>query len=574
MRELGSESEVESHSRVNSQRVSYAVPRPDNFTVPPSSNGMHKRKRRSWSQDTSTALSPTVQPVSAPTSLSLADARVLLPQQLLWDSDVIRTPSSASPLLPNAGEGQSRCSGSGSHFIALAQIVASQLSTQATFGGELDLIDPRVGHEGSAKAEYQVEDPLTGAIKMLFPQSWRCNLQNSMCLGDSYRLASTAKIASRSSSHAQDPDKPFENASELMSFSIPTPNVRVRRGENLLDIATTALRFWEELGLSPCSGSKNVNAFCIYPHSEMILRGVNSFLDMMSNSFQALKLGTHVSGHAALDSFSDGIVPFSLQSSQWQDVVRSINTACERLGMSVNRETSLQSCCSCSLGSVLSHLSASKQTIIVYLINPLSNFAYLPYLCESFMMLSDRLDGSQESNVTFIVDQKMELVFRILPMPWVASINSIPIPSFKAFAQLSKEIYDKSPAHATEFTVSPFLSSCFVELAATLPKSVTLKLTPNFDRPFTNSDGDFHLAYSWGQDKQWLSTSITDTLGRKRWNSSYCLGPGLKNPWPILRDVCQQILDTVLDMMPNSCESYRVFVIKDKAMAEEEINGT
>ena len=190
------------------------------------------------------------------------------------------------------------------------------------------------------------------------------------------------------------------------------------------------------------------------------------------------------------------------------------------------------------------------------------------------MRLSERLGGSQESNVNSILDQKMELVFRILPMPWVASINSIPIPSFKAFAQLSKEIYDKCPAHATESAVSPFLSSSFVELSESLPKSVTLKLTPNFDRPFTKSDSSFHLAYSWGQDKQWLSTSITDTLGRKRWNSSYCLGPGLTNPWPILGDVCQQILDTVLDMMPNDCESYQVFVIKDQAMEEEEINGT
>ena len=153
-------------------------------------------------------------------------------------------------------------------------------------------------------------------------------------------------------------------------------------------------------------------------------------------------------------------------------------------------------------------------------------------------------------------------------------MNSIPIPSFKAFAQLSKEIYDKCSSHTTESPASPFLSSSFVELAESLPKSVTLKLTPNFSRPFTKSDSNLHLAYSWGQDKQWLSTSITDTLGRKQWNASYCLGPGLTNPWPILRDVCEQILDTVLDMMPSDCEIYQVFVIKDQAMAEEEIEGT
>ena len=342
--DLGSESEIEGHSMVNSHDISCAEPRPDTSTVPPSSNGAHKRKRRSLSQDTSTAINPAVQSLSVPTSLSLADARVLLPRQLLWDSNLIHTPSSARPLLPYAREGQSRCSGIGSRFIALAQIVASQLSTQAIFGGELDLMDLRVGHKGSAKTTYQMEDPLTGAIKMLFPQSWRCSLQDSMCLGDSYRLATTSKIPSRPSSRTQDPVNPFENASDPTCFSIPTPYVRVRRGEDLLDIATTALRFWEELGLSPCSGSKNVNAFCIYPHSEMILRGVDSFLDMMSNSFQALKLGTHVSGYATLDSFSDGIVPFSIQSSKWQDVVRSINTACEQLGMSVDRKASPQSC--------------------------------------------------------------------------------------------------------------------------------------------------------------------------------------------------------------------------------------
>ena len=329
---------------VDSQSGPYAAHRPDNFTVPPSSNGMPERKRRACSQDTSIALSPLVPSVSIPTSLPLADARVLMPRQLLWDPKIIRTPSPASLLLHYGRQEQLRCSGSGTHFIALAQIVASQLSTQALFGEGLDLIDPRVGHKGPGGGPYQMEDPLASAIKVVFPQSWRCNLQNSVSLGNSYRSATTSKIVSRPSSNTQDPIKPLENTSEPTCFSIPTPNVRVRRGEDLLDIATTALQFWEELGLSPCSGSKNVNAFCVYPHSEMILRGVNSFLDMMSNSFQALKLGSHVSGHTDLDVFLDGLVPYSLQSSNWQDVVRSINTACEQLGMRIYRKASLQWC--------------------------------------------------------------------------------------------------------------------------------------------------------------------------------------------------------------------------------------
>ena len=158
---------------------------------------------------------------------------------------------------------------------------------------------------------------------------------------------------------------------------------------------------------------------------------------------------------------------------------------------------------------------------------------------------------------------------RILPLSWVASSTTIPMPSSKAYARLAKETYDKCPIEPPEVS-SPYASSSVVELAQSIPKSLSLKLTSEITQVLPKGDTIFHIAYSWGIDRQWLSSSTTDSLGKQQWKASYCLGPGVVDLWNAFRDICNQILETALDMMRKEHFNYRLFVIKDQVMAQEE----
>ena len=96
--------------------------------------------------------------------------------------------------------------------------------------------------------------------------------------------------------------------------SIDTPYVVVRRGDNMVEMMSSALPFWEDLSLGPLSGDKHIHCVSIIPsrcqkqlqrkpesqsrpntqttQSNYVHDLVQSYVDQMSNSYQSFKLGT------------------------------------------------------------------------------------------------------------------------------------------------------------------------------------------------------------------------------------------------------------------------------------------
>ena len=294
----------------------------------------HKRKRSDMSQEDSPQPKTMIESFAMHDDTSLADFRPSYPPWLPRERDSRSLMSSTRPLAIPAESKGKLYFGKGSYFIELAQIVADQLSTRASCGGDLDSKPIRPSLHDELQSMAMTVDPLVDVVPILFHQSVRCDLQTCTSLGEGLRSMTTSRTISRPIQRKQDPLKLQGDAVPLITshLQIPIPNVRVCRGETVLDISATSLQFWEELGFSPYSGAKNIVAFCIFPHSDMILRGVNSLLDMMKSSFYGLKLGTFTAGYASLDEFSNGLVSYSLQHESWQDIISAIVAVCERLG--------------------------------------------------------------------------------------------------------------------------------------------------------------------------------------------------------------------------------------------------
>lgn len=211
--------------------------------------------------------------------------------------------------------------GDANAFIQLAQVLADQLAIRTA--DEY----PMPGPDASKCSLRIFDDPLFDTIRRLFPGSEQCSLEAYAMIGEAaYGSASVAKAGARP------PRKKQENSFYPL-FRIPPPNLRVERGDMLLEMSSTGLQFWEELGLSPCSGSKAVIAFCVHPEANMIRRGVDTFLNAMSNAFLSLKLGTHSSGAGDISRYPLGKVPYSLDVDSVESMMTAIDHACEELGM-------------------------------------------------------------------------------------------------------------------------------------------------------------------------------------------------------------------------------------------------
>jgi len=84
--------------------------------------------------------------------------------------------------------------------------------------------------------------------------------------------------------------------------------------QTLWAILPTALRFWDTLGLGPCSGTKDVQVYCIYDPTYATKSGVLHFLDTIGAAYENTKLGTHTLG-PGLMRFEAGLLAWDSRSS-------------------------------------------------------------------------------------------------------------------------------------------------------------------------------------------------------------------------------------------------------------------
>ena len=186
-------------------------------------------------------------------------------------------------------------------FVQFAQILADQI----------------VYHEGiSVKHDDEVDvrigkDPISDVVASIFPQSKRCTLEDCSLLGED-RDTRTLKPTPKSFPKKQDSFKLGQDneVKQLPSiFHQAAPFIRAKRGEEVsLDLSPTALSFWNELGLRPIKGSKDVTAFCLCPDSPALRRGADRFMETLGQTYLSMRLGSHSAGDSSLEIYPSGFV--------------------------------------------------------------------------------------------------------------------------------------------------------------------------------------------------------------------------------------------------------------------------
>ena len=231
-----------------------------------------------------------------------------------------------SDLLKYAGNDES--------FIQVAQILADQIILEPA-----NLFRPFT----TTMIRYQpienlarngIDDPLAQIVPCIFPKHENCNLKDYTALGGVY----SDSHFQRGSTLQQGSKRPIITqstrvlkASQKNVFKLEAPYTCVRRGGKSVEVCSSALNFWEELGLAPAYGTKEITAFCVFPAQDYIKDGVESFLSMMGSAYHTCKLGSHIQG-SLLPEYHKGLVPVTVSGHEVYDTLEEIRRACEKLG--------------------------------------------------------------------------------------------------------------------------------------------------------------------------------------------------------------------------------------------------
>ncbi|KAF9224428.1 hypothetical protein BS17DRAFT_879901 [Gyrodon lividus] len=95
---------------------------------------------------------------------------------------------------------------------------------------------------------------------------------------------------------------------------LDAPMLSVGKGDSIIQVLPSSLRFWEKLGLTPRAGKKDLTAFLFFEDDGLPKQqSAEKWLKKLSETYSACKLGTHTSGSHPICSV-DGILALRLDS--------------------------------------------------------------------------------------------------------------------------------------------------------------------------------------------------------------------------------------------------------------------
>ena len=315
------------------------------------------------------------------------------------------------------------------------------------------------------------------------------------------------------------------------------PLITVRRSGSKMNMLPPALAFWEELGLAPISGSKDVTTFCIPPKTKDYLGPpIERFVRSMRDAYHSCNLGSH-------EIFEDSTGTYKA-------------TYHESFGR---------------FGNELAKLAHINSTIVVYLVNQDLDTATPPDLCSGSLSI---LDGYQRGIRSRNLAHSADLVVQIVSQRFVFSSDHPIVLPMSTYKRIAFEVYDRcGPPEGATGSRLPYISAPATHLSRPIPPKIDFQLSADPLSASLYHDDRVHLAYAWKPSSAWLTVSWTDNVGILQWNAAYWVGQDDEQPWRPFKEVVTEILGTTLDMLQPRSRKWKVFVVRETRYLIEELAG-
>ncbi|ESK87950.1 proteophosphoglycan ppg4 [Moniliophthora roreri MCA 2997] len=281
------------------------------------------------------------------------------------------------------------------------------------------------------------------------------------------------------------PHSPAPSTSHTV-HPLQPPHLAVGKGDGVLEVLPTALRFWEKLGLGPKYGQKNATAFVLFDDDdEWCQQRVEVWLSNFAGTYQRKGLGNIVPGTSTFCS-RDGLVPLRFDSSFRKN-----------------------------LASFATSLPASQTNFIFFVIIP-----------SSAMILSSPLLRQVLSTVKKAVKNYSEaqIVFQLLPEEILLGHMDVSSVEDLGTEQLCYSVYDRilrpvDRTMAREFfehgvRVRNYFQEPFTTLGRTLgQQKVTYVNSAHASLDVMDRHTLLHVGYQVSYCGKWILAAIIDQRG-------------------------------------------------------------
>ncbi|KIV99355.1 uncharacterized protein PV09_09013 [Verruconis gallopava] len=342
------------------------------------------------------------------------------------------------------------------------------------------------------------------------------------------------------------------------------PHVRVRRNDDLWDMLPPALPFWEQLGLAPAAGKKNVLAFCVCPGNPDLTKQVSLFMDYLGATFESCKLGAHVRA-TQIGNIADGVVPVSLSADASEhSIFQSVRETCIEFGKTI---ANFDWSCKINFSPPIEDLN-KIDTLVIYMIDPFTNSSRgLAELCSSFWTLYETYRQAVASPMRRTV--RPDIVLQVLPIRYVANPHTPVVMDSLFYQKLAREIYDRCPPALPDTSASPLPieSAAAVLLEQSLPRKIDFKLQAEPPPDLLHEGSNLHLAYARSKNREWISVAWTDGTGKYQATSSYCLVGGRS-----FAEVARVIWQSTIEIMQARRVAWRLCIARVGILEREELD--
>ncbi len=435
-------------------------------------------------------------------------------------------------------------------YIASAQVLADQAIYQTLqipfLSDNFDDSHADNGIDGHS-VKILVQQKLSYAAKTCFDRATGCTMaafadvQDLPHNGPGNRTVSRPTPISRVP-HTLEPTKPSS------IFNIPAPHLEVQRSESKITVLPPAVPFWENLGLAPCKGGKDVSAICIYPDWGGVADSVEAFLEQIRNAYESSRLGSH-------DRFShadlvDGLVPMDFGDSAL------LSVADHQAVLSKIQETSAK------VGGLLAAGTISETNLVIYYVYDSQSPELLVPICSAFHDLFEVYKESLENEKLPVSN---ELVFQLVPMNFIASKASLVVPPPTEYTRLAMEVYDRCVDLNTGTSVPSII------LEQSLPRAIDFKQTSNPSASPLQENSCMHVAYAQSIDDRWITAAWTDNTGMQQMTASYCLGRRNSPLTTSFSNIAREIWETTLGIIAVQKVNWRILIAKSGVMDPPEI---
>ncbi|RDW75221.1 hypothetical protein BP6252_06363 [Coleophoma cylindrospora] len=432
---------------------------------------------------------------------------------------------------------------SDTEFMATAQILADQAVSST-------LALPNISSYDSDSIDSQlyttrtVLHSLTHAAKTFLTNITICSMRSFLEIQGIPVLNQALRLPPRPTPHPRGPNFPHDSRTNHI-FALPLPRLEVRRADTNLTVLPSAVSFWDNLGLGPSQGPKDISAVCVHPAIEGISGRVSIFLDEMRSIYESYRFGTHE--RLESQNLDSGMLPLPMDSQQSSQIYT----------LAIVKETMAK-----LNKALLSAPPGHEKNIVVYCVYDAETPGLLVHMCSAFEHLFVLYrKGLADKKISVAT----ELVLQLIPLDFVASPTALVVPKPTDYARLAMEVYGRCIDFNTSSTAPA------IQLERPFPKGIEFKLNSTPSPSLLQENSCLHIAYAQSIDDRWITAAWTDNRGCQQMTASYCLGRKNEPISTPFSDVAHEIWKTTLGIFAHKKIHWRLMITKVGVMDPSEM---